>query len=254
MGNGQLKAGYNLQHGVDSEYIVWLGIGPQPSDTTTLIPFLEEMERNLDLHYKNVTTDSGYESEENYGYLDGSGKLSYIKPANYEISKTRKYKKDIGRAGNMEYDKDTDTYTCHNGKKLKVDHIKKEKTRTGYEREVTMYTCQECSGCPYKKECIKGNHCKTSLEERDKNLYVSKKFLEYREADLERIQSEEGCELRMNRSIQVEGSFGELKQNSGFQRFLCRGKQNVTAETILLAFSRLYCRWHCLLWQRSGFL
>ena len=24
MGNGQLKAGYNLQHGVDSEYISWL--------------------------------------------------------------------------------------------------------------------------------------------------------------------------------------------------------------------------------------
>lgn len=237
MGNGQLKAGYNLQHGVDSEYIVWLGIGPQPSDTTTLIPFLEEMEKNLGLHYKNVTADSGYESEENYGYLDGSGKLSYIKPANYEISKTRKYKKDIGRAENMEYDKDTDTYTCHNGKKLKADHIKKEKTRTGYEREVTVYACQECSGCPYKKECIKGNHCKTPLEERNKNLYVSKKFLEYREADLDRIQSEEGCGLRMNRSIQVEGSFGDLKQNSGFRRFLCRGKQNVTAETILLAFA-----------------
>lgn len=162
---------------------------------------------------------------------------SYIKPANYEISKTRKYKKDIGRAENMDYDKDTDTYTCHNGKKLEVNYIKKEKTRTGYEREVTVYTCQECSGCPCKKECIKGNHCKIPLEDRSKNLYVSKKFLQYREEDLERIQSEEGCELRMNRSIQVEGSFGELKQNSGFRRFLCRGTQNVTAETILLAFA-----------------
>ena len=44
MRNGQLKAGYNLQHGVDSEYIVWLNIGPQPTDTTTLIPFLKEMD------------------------------------------------------------------------------------------------------------------------------------------------------------------------------------------------------------------
>ena len=42
MGNGQLKPAYNLQHGVDSEYITWLTIGPQPTDTTTLIPFLEE--------------------------------------------------------------------------------------------------------------------------------------------------------------------------------------------------------------------
>ena len=39
MGNGQLKPAYNLQHGVDSEYITWLTIGPQPTDTTTLIPF-----------------------------------------------------------------------------------------------------------------------------------------------------------------------------------------------------------------------
>lgn len=37
MGNGQLKPAFNLQHGVDSEYIVWLTIGPQPTDTTTLI-------------------------------------------------------------------------------------------------------------------------------------------------------------------------------------------------------------------------
>ena len=41
----------------------------------------------------------------------------------------------------------------------------------------------------------------------------------------------------MNRSIQVEGSFGELKQDMGFRRFLCRGKQNVLAESILLAMS-----------------
>lgn len=237
MGNGQLKAAYNLQHGVDSEYIVWLTIGPQPSDTTTLIPFFESLRENLGLSYKKVSTDPGYESEENYGYLDASGKLAYIKPTNYEISKTRKYKKDIGRIENMEYDEAGDTYTCHNGKKLYMDHIKKEKTRTGYEREVSVYTCRECSGCPYKKECIKGNNCKTPLEERDKNLYVSKKLLQYRKADLERLQSEEGCELRMNRSIQVEGSFGELKQNSGFRRFMCRGTRNVKAESILLAFA-----------------
>lgn len=237
MGNGQLKAGYNLQHGVDSEYIVWLSVGPQPTDTTTLIPFLKEMEENLGINYKKVTADAGYESEENYEYLYGSGKTAFIKPADYEQSKTRKYKKNIGRAENMSYDEASDRYTCHNGKKLYADHIEKKKTQTGYVRETTVYVCVECSGCPYKKECIKGNHSKKPLEERDKKLYVSKKFIKYRQEDLERIQSQEGRELRMNRSIQAEGSFGELKQNSGFRRFLCRGKQNVTAESILLALA-----------------
>lgn len=61
---------------------------------------------------------------------------------------------------------------------------------------------------PYKKECIKGNNGKKPLEESNKNLQVSKQFETYRKADLERITSEEGCELRINRSIQVEGSLG----------------------------------------------
>ena len=34
MENRQLKPAFNLQHGVDSEYITWLTIGPQPTDTT----------------------------------------------------------------------------------------------------------------------------------------------------------------------------------------------------------------------------
>ena len=239
MGNGQLKAGYNIQHGVDSEYVVWLSAGPQPTDAPTLIPFLQEMERNLGakFKYKKIVADAGYESEENYSYLEENGQTGYIKPANYEISKTRKYKKDIGRIENMDYEEASDTYTCRNGKTLTMSHVKKEKTKTGYERETTIYRCGDCGGCPYKKECIKGNHSKKPLEERDKTLYVSRKFNQYRKEDLERITSEEGCELRMNRSIQAEGSFGELKQNSGFRRFLCRGRQNVKAEAVLLAFA-----------------
>ena len=38
-----------LQHGVDAEYITWLTVGNQPTDTTTLIPFLKSMEENLNL-------------------------------------------------------------------------------------------------------------------------------------------------------------------------------------------------------------
>ena len=104
-------------------------------------------------------------------------------------------------------------------------------------REITVYTCQGCDGCPHKKECIKGNHSKKPLEERSKVLYVSKKFNQYRKEDLERIVSEEGCELRMNRSIQAEGSSGDLKQDSGFRRFLCRGIENIKAEAVLLALA-----------------
>ena len=238
MGNGQLKPAYNLQHGVDSEYITWLTIGPQPTDTTTLIPFLKDAERHLNFKYKNITADAGYESEENYLFLETNGQLSYIKPANYEISKTRKYRNDIGKIENMEYDAQSDIYTCQNGKKLTVDHIKHSKSKTGYVSEKTIYKCEDCSECPYKKDCIKGNHCKTALEERTKSLQVAKTFLKYRQEDLERILSNDGILFRTNRSIQAEGSFGDIKQDMKFRRYLSKGTTNVLAESVLLAMAR----------------
>lgn len=238
MGNGQLKPAFNLQHGVDSEYITWLTIGPQPTDTTTLIPFLKEAEQHLKFKYKNITADAGYESEENYLFLEENEQLAFIKPANYEISKTRKYKNDIGKIESMNYDEISDFYICKNNKKLTVDHVKHSKSKTGYVSEKTIYKCEDCTGCPYRKECIKGNNCKTPLEERTKVLQVSKAFIKYRKEDLERIVSDEGALYRMNRSIQAEGSFGDLKQDMQFRRYLSKGTLNVLAESILLAIAR----------------
>lgn len=238
MGNGQLKPAFNLQHGVDSEYITWLTIGPQPTDTTTLIPFLKDAEQHLKFKYKNITADAGYESEENYLFLEANNQIAFIKPANYEISKTRKYKNDIGKIENMEYDEISDFYTCKNNRKLTVSHIRHNKTKTGYVSEKTIYTCENCSGCPYKSDCIKGNNCKTPLEERAKVLQVAKTFIKHRKEDLERIISDEGVLYRMNRSIQAEGSFGDLKQDMQFRRYLSKGTANVLAESTLLAIAR----------------
>lgn len=237
MGNGQLKAGYNVQHGVDSEYIVWLTVSSNPTDTPTLIPFLEGIKKHLKFKYDKIVADAGYEGEENYVYLSENEQLSFIKPANYEISKTRKYQNDIGRIENMEYQETGDYYICRNNKKLRASGTKKKKNATGYESEKTIYTCEDCRGCPHKGSCIKGNNCKASMEDRVKNLEISKLFNRLRKESLERIISKEGCKLRMNRSIQAEGSFGELKQDMGFRRFLCKGKQNVLAESILLAMA-----------------
>ena len=103
MKNGQLKPAYNVQLGVDSEYIVWLSSGRQPTDTTTFIPFLKSIEEYSKLKYSKIIADAGYESEENYVFLENNNQLSFIKPANYENSKTRKYKNDIGRFDNMNY-------------------------------------------------------------------------------------------------------------------------------------------------------
>lgn len=245
MGNGQLKPAYNLQHGVDSEYITWLTIGPQPTDTTTLIPFLKDAQEHLKFKYKNITADAGYESEENYLFIEGNGQTAYIKPQNYEISKTRKYKKDISRRENMEYHADRDSYICRNGRGLTVTNERRSKTASGYVSVKTYYRSPDCTGCPYKTECIKGNNCKTPMEKRNKVLMVSKTMSQKRAEDLERITSEYGTMLRMNRSIQAEGSFADVKEDMNFRRYLYRGKANALAESILLAMGRNINKLHC---------
>lgn len=58
MDNRQLKLTYNLQHSVDSKYIIWFTIGAQPTDTTILIPFLKDAENLLKFKYKNITADA----------------------------------------------------------------------------------------------------------------------------------------------------------------------------------------------------
>lgn len=85
---------------------------------------------------------------------------------------------------------------------------------------------------------IKGNNCKTPMEERNKVLSVARTFLKYRQEDLERILTEEGILLRINRSIQAEGSFVDLKQNMRFRRYLSRGNVNVLSESVLLAMAK----------------
>jgi transposase len=81
MKNGQLKPAYNVQLAVEAEYVIGMGIFPNPTDTTTLKPLLERMcQHNTDMIIKRLTADAGYESEENYLYLESKNIEYYIKP------------------------------------------------------------------------------------------------------------------------------------------------------------------------------
>lgn len=138
----------------------------------------------------------------------------------------------------MDYVPDGDYYGCKNNKHREVAYIKHSKSKTGYKSEKTIYKCSDCKDCSYKTECIKGNNSKTTMEERGKVLQVSKTFVQKRREDLERILSDEGILLRINRSIQAEGSFGDIKQDMMFRRYLSRGTPNVLAESTLVAMAR----------------
>jgi transposase len=233
MKNGQLKPGYNVTLAVDAEYIVNTIISQGRSDTGTFIPM---MERLHSLGYTKPVADAGFESEENYTWCEKNGQLAFIKPANHNQAKTKKYKSDIGKRENMPYDAEKDAYICHAGHQIRAAYEKNTKSQTGYPIVTTVYSCAHCSGCPHKAKCIKGAS-KTPLEERSKNLHVSKIFQKQRIEMEARINTDEGILLRINRSIQVEGAFGVLKQDMGFRRFLLRGQVKVKTELFLLAIA-----------------
>ncbi len=182
--------------------------------------------------------DNGYESEENYVFIEENDQIAYIKPQNYEISKTRKYKRDISRLENMEYQEKTDQYICRNGKALTARYDKKSKSKSGYTSTVTVYECEYCRGCPHKQACIRSNNSKVPLEDRAKRLNISKVMRQKRQEDLDRISNEYGTKLRMNRSIQAEGSLADVKENMNFRRYMYRDKKNVLTQSILLAIGR----------------
>ena len=66
MRNSQLKPAYNVQIGVEGEYVTGIGVFQDRSDTATLIPFLTDVESYLKALYQSIIADSGFESEENY--------------------------------------------------------------------------------------------------------------------------------------------------------------------------------------------
>ena len=229
MRNGQLKAGYNAQIAVESEYIVGAGLFHNPTDTTTLIPFLERIRRRSRRKILNVVADAGYASEENYDYLERNCQRAFIKPQNYEISKTRKYKEDIFRPEHMQYDAEADEYVCPAGKKLRYLSTRKYTTDNGYETTRKVYKCESCEGCPYRGKC--------HTSDGNRQIKVSHKLNEQNRRAYELITTEEGVKLRTNRSIQVEGAFGVIKQDFGFKRFLTRGKLKTETQFFLIAFA-----------------
>ena len=229
MRNGQLKPGYNIQVAVESEYIVGVDVSAERSDMRTLIPFMDKIRTNYGRNFNNLIADAGYESEENYDYLKRNNITSYIKPSNYEYSKTKKFQRDMEFRLAMEYDSDSDTYTCKGGRKLRYSEDKSKKSATGYISTAKVYRCESCEGCPYYGKCYKGKYTKS--------IQVCEAFDAFREESKQNITSPKGIKLRVNRSIQAEGVFGITKQDYSFKRFLTRGKNNVRTEYLLLAIA-----------------
>jgi len=231
MRNGQLKPGYNVQIAVNSEYITAVDVFSNRTDSGTLIPFMKQMENQHHCRYREVVADAGYESLNNLLFLESSGQLCFIKPADYEAKKTKKFRSQIGRMENMRYDAQENSFLCAQGRKL-VCRREQTELRSGQPVTTAWYRCENCSDCPQRSLC-----CKAKDEDKPKEIRWNRTFGEKRCVAQHNITTTRGVYLRLCRSIQVEGAFALLKTDFGFRRFLTRGKAHVLTELFFLCLA-----------------
>lgn len=219
MKNGQLKPAYNIQLASASGFIVGENISHHPSDIYTLKPFLMKLLENYPNKLEKIVADAGYESEENYVFLAENKLTSYIKPSNYEQSKTRKYKKEQEFRESLKYDERQDKYISQEGKVFVRCKDRYDTKKSGYVSISKVYRCFD-----WNKE-----------GQKTKGIYISETFQKYREESLKNIKSDQGIEERLNRSIQAEGAFSKIKSGLNYNRFHHRGKENIISEICLLS-------------------
>lgn len=206
MRNGQLKPEYNVQIAVNSEYIPGVDVFSNRTDYGNLVPFMKYLQKMQQTKYEKVTADAGYKSLENNLFLEQNGRESFIKPANYEAQKTKKFKRQIGRIENMRYDIAEDCFLCAQSRKFP---LRRECTALEDGQYVTTawYRCEDCKNCPQRNAC-----CKARDPEFSKEVMLRKTFWEKRAKPQANITTERGIYLRMCRSIQVEGPLHFLKR------------------------------------------
>ena len=123
---------------------------------------------------------------------------AYIKPQDWEISKTRKHRNDSGRISNMRYVEDGDYFICRNNRKLTFSGAR---IRKDHAEPIRTYECRwGCVSCPYRKSCIR-----SPKKNRYRKFDVMIRHHLNRCLAYERLSSDFGAEVRANRSIQVQG-------------------------------------------------
>jgi transposase len=225
MKNGQLKAGYNVQIATEGQYTLAYSLFSNPTDTRTLIPFLDEIEQHYFELPKHIVADAGYGSEQNYDdILSNRKREALITYGMYVKEQKKKYKQNEFHTANWDYDEENDRYTCPNQQQLVFKYHSVRQDKVGFTREFKVYECEDCSGCPLRSSCTKAK------EGNNRKLMVNEKWEQQKEYVRAKLSEEKTSTLYRQRKVDVEPVFGFLKANLRFTRFSVRGKLKVESE------------------------
>ncbi len=200
MGNDQLLPAYNLQVAICDEYIATVDVKPYASDMECFVPLMEKFNSIYGHYPKYPVADAGYGSYNNYLYCEEHGMEKFMKFTMFKKETTdKKYHNDPYRAVNFKRDK-SGALICLNGKRFKFKY-KKQVYKNKYGRTEEIYECESCEDCPYKPDCCK-------KKSGNRTICMNQELTAIHQEVMSNLESIHGALLRMNRSIQAEGTFG----------------------------------------------
>lgn len=231
MKNGQLKPGYNIQVSGSNQCIVSYSIHPNPTDTLTLDPHLQQFAEDHGALPQTLTADAGYGSEQNYELLEEAGIEAYVKYGYFDKdqSESERRKRPFTQ-DKLHYNTEQDCYICPMGQPMDRIATYNKKTESGFVQTLSRYQARRCEACPLRGACHKG--AGNRIIEVNHNLNRHKR--QAREA----LNSEAGISHRQRRPVEVEPIFGNIKENHRFRRFALRGREKVEIEFGLIALAQ----------------
>lgn len=235
MGNDQLLPAYNVQVGVADEFIAVVDVNQYRSDMDCFIPLMEQFHKTYGFYPKYPIADAGYGSYNNYIYCEQHGMEKYMKfPMFKKETEDEKYHNNPYRAVNFKRDEEGNLI-CPNGKKFHFAY-RKDVRGNQYGRQEEIYICEDCSGCPYAEQCKK--------TEKNRSIRVNRELTVMHQEVIENLESIHGALLRMNRSIQAEGTFGIIKNDRWYKRIVRRGIESVRMEIFLVSIGHNLYKYH----------
>ena len=230
MNNGQTKPGYNLQISAENQFITDYALFHNPTDTLTLIPFLNSFTDRYGHLPSIAVADSGYGSEENYRFMDEAGMEAYVKYNRFHLEQHPRYKPNPFNHDNFHYNAAEDYYVCPMGQHMTRIGTSHLKTSSGYRSENARYRAQNCNGCPLRCLCYKAKGDRRTIE-------VNHRLNGYKRKARELLTSEEGLKHRRRRCVEPEAVFGQMKFNMAYRRFRHFGKDKVTMDFAFFAIA-----------------
>jgi len=235
MGNDQLLPAYNVQVGVADEYIAIVDVNQYRTDMDCFVPLMNKFRDTYGFYPKYPVADAGYGSYNNYIFCEQNGMKKYMKFTMFKKeTKDRKYHEDPFRAVNFPIGNDG-IMRCPNGKAFLFRYRKNVKGNN-YGRQEEIYECEDCSGCPYAERCKK--------TDRNRTIRINEELTRMHKEVIENLESIQGALLRMNRSIQAEGTFGIMKNDRWYKRIVRRGSKSVRLEIFLVSIGHNLYKYH----------